>query len=447
MGNVTNICSDKTGTLTQNKMKVVAGTVGTSQLFNIGVAQTALDLEASSPEEISNASAAAAVPAGAFMGESLIDDVKEILKQSIVANSTAFEGPGEDGRQTFIGSQTETAMLTFVQDHLGIEPLSIERSNIKTVQLIPFDAKRQCMGTVVELDCMHRLYVKGASEVLLRKCTRAIEYSTEKGIWDTELTAEITESLNQIIKSYASHTLRTISLVYRDFEQWPPPGAQTMDGGEVIFEDILKDLVFFGLVGIRDPLREGAKEAVQACRKAGVTVRMVTGDNILTAKAIAKECGILCSTTTTTVTNSDISMEGPAFRALSTEERDQIIPNLKVLARSSPDDKRMLVTWLKERGEIVAVTGDGTNDAPALAAADVGLSMGISGTEIAREASSIVLMDDNFSSIVKAIMWGRAVNDAVKKFLQVYTFYLISYPNLAKTNPVHSSKLQSASPP
>jgi Ca2+-transporting ATPase len=192
-----------------------------------------------------------------------------------------------------------------------------------------------------------------------------------------------------------------------------------VDDGEVVFEDILKDLVFFGLVGIRDPLREGAREAVQACREAGAIVRMVTGDNILTAKAIAKECGILSPTPTPVASCSDIAMEGAEFRSLSTEERDRIIPNLKVLARSSPDDKRILVMRLKEMGEIVAVTGDGTNDAPALAAADIGLSMGISGTEIAREASSIVLLDDNFASIVKAIMWGRAVNDAVKKFLQV----------------------------
>ena len=425
MGNVTNICSDKTGTLTQNKMKVVVGTVGTTQFFNDThrISQIGIDLEALSPQEISAASAAVAVPAGAFNGRGFID-VKEMLKESIVANSTAFEGPGEDGQQTFIGSQTEAALLTFARDHLGAGPLSTERSNIKTVQLVPFDSKRQCMGTVIELDGMHRLYVKGASEVLLRKCTRIIQYST-KGVWDTELTTDNTESLNQIIASYASHSLRTISLVYCDFEQWPPPGARIMDDGEVVFEDILKDLVFFGLVGIRDPLREGAQEAVQACRKAGVIVRMVTGDNILTAKAIAKECGILSSTTTAMATTSDIAMEGPQFRALSREARDQIIPNLKVLARSSPEDKQTLVKRLKEMGEIVAVTGDGTNDAPALAAADIGLSMGISGTEVAREASSIVLMDDNFSSIIKAIMWGRAVNDAVKKFLQVLISHLI----------------------
>ena len=416
MGNVTNICSDKTGTLTQNKMKVVVGMVSTTQLFNNdGVFQTAIDLEAASPQEISAASAAVAVPIGGFMGGTLIDEVKEMLKQSIVANSTAFEGPGQDGQQTFIGSQTETALLTFARDHLSIGLLSTERSNIKIIQLIPFEAKRQCMGTVVELDGVHRLYVNGASEVLLRKCTRSMQFSAEKGVWNTELTADNAGFLNWIITSYASHSLRTISLVYRDFEQWPPAGARILDDGEVVFEDMLQDLVFFSIVGIRDPLREGAKEAVQACHKAGAVVRMVTGDNILTAKAIAKECGIL-STTTTRI---DIAMEGSDFRALSTKEMDRIIPNLKVIARSSPGDKQILVTRLQEIGEIVAVTGDGTNDAPALVAADIGLSMGISGTEIAREASSIVLMDDNFSSIVKAIMWGRAVNDAVKKFLQV----------------------------
>jgi Ca2+-transporting ATPase len=421
MGNVTNICSDKTGTLTQNKMKVVAGTVSTTQLFNdeIGVSHTAIDLEAASPQEISAASAAVSVPVGGFIGGNLIDEVKEMLKESIVANSTAFEGPGEDGQETFIGSQTETALLTFARDHLGIGVLSAERSNIKIVQLVPFEARRQCMGTVVELDSMYRLYVKGASEVLLRKCTRSMQFSAEKGVWDTELTTDDAEYLNRLITSYASHSLRTISLVYRDFERWPPPGAKVLEDGEVVFEDILKDLVFFGLVGIRDPLRDGAKEAVEACRKAGATVRMVTGDNILTAKAIAKECGILSSASRDNAANNDVVMEGSEFRALSPEDMDRIIPNLKVIARSSPDDKRILVTHLKQMGEIVAVTGDGTNDAPALAAADIGLSMGISGTEIAREASAIVIMDDNFASIVKAIMWGRAVNDAVKKFLQV----------------------------
>jgi Ca2+-transporting ATPase len=144
---------------------------------------------------------------------------------------------------------------------------------------------------------------------------------------------------------------------------------------------------------------------------------MVTGDNVLTAKAIATECGIF--------TPGGIVMEGPRFRSLSPSQMDQIIPRLQVLARSSPEDKRILVKRLKELGEIVAVTGDGTNDGPALKMADVGFSMGIAGTEVAKEASSIILMDDNFASIVKAIMWGRCVSDAVKKFLQVHAFNIV----------------------
>src|SRR5690606_5674873 len=144
-------------------------------------------------------------------------------------------------------------------------------------------------------------------------------------------------------------------------------------------------------------------DAVADCIKAGIFVRMVTGDNIVTARAIATECGIY--------TPGGVVMEGPRFRQLTKAQMDQVIPRLQVLARSSPEDKRILVKRLKELGETVAVTGDGTNDGPALKMADVGFSMGIAGTEVAKEASAIILMDDNFASIVKAIMWGRAVND------------------------------------
>jgi Ca2+-transporting ATPase len=169
-------------------------------------------------------------------------------------------------------------------------------------------------------------------------------------------------------------------------------------------------MTFLGMVGIQDPLRDGVFDAVKACQMAGVTIRMVTGDNKLTAQAIAKECGILQP--------NSIVMEGPEFRNLSKLQQDEIIPKLHVLARSSPEDKRILVKRLKDKNETVAVTGDGTNDAPALKMADVGFSMGIAGTEVAKEASAIILMDDNFTSIVKALKWGRAVNDAVKRFLQ-----------------------------
>ena len=176
------------------------------------------------------------------------------------------------------------------------------------------------------------------------------------------------------------------------------------------FGDVFKDLTWLGVVGIQDPVRQGVPEAVKACARAGVKVVMVTGDNLETAIAIAKECGIL--------TEDGIVMEGAKFRALNQFVLHETVPNLCVLARSSPQDKKKLVKAFKATGHVVAVTGDGTNDAPALKAADVGFSMGITGTEVAKEASDIILMDDNFSSIVKALAWGRTINDAVKKFLQ-----------------------------
>ena len=170
-------------------------------------------------------------------------------------------------------------------------------------------------------------------------------------------------------------------------------------------------MTLVAIVGIQDPLQEGVKDSVARCQAAGIIVRMVMGDNLLTAKAIARECGILME--------DGLVMDGYSFRKLGVVGINQIIPCLQVLAWSSPEDKKILVKAFQASGEIIAVTRDGTNDAPALKMADVGFSMSLTSTEVAKEASDIVLMDDNFSSIVKAVMWGRAVNDAVRKFLQV----------------------------
>ncbi|KAL1955127.1 hypothetical protein VTO42DRAFT_8991 [Malbranchea cinnamomea] len=407
MGNATTICSDKTGTLTQNKMTVVAGTFGTKTRF---CAEHSSQDESDQRQNSSGERRSGNTSPPECIA-TLSSDTKQLLLQSIALNSTAFEGE-DNGVKTFIGSKTETALLNFARDHLGLGSVNEERSNAEIVQLVPFDSGRKCMAVVVKMPGgVYRLLVKGASEILISKCTKIVKDPT-RDLTASSLSQDNRTSLEKTISTYASQSLRTIGLIFRDFEQWPPKGVPTEedDPSYASFDAVFKEMTFLGVVGIQDPLRPGVAESVLQCQKAGVFVRMVTGDNIITAKAIAQSCGIF--------TPGGVAMEGPVFRKLSPYQMNQIIPRLQVLARSSPEDKKILVSRLQKLGETVAVTGDGTNDAPALKTADVGFSMGIAGTEVAKEASAIILMDDNFNSIVRAIAWGRAVNDAVKKFLQ-----------------------------
>ncbi|OKL58574.1 hypothetical protein UA08_06275 [Talaromyces atroroseus] len=410
MGNATSICSDKTGTLTQNKMTVIASSVGINS-------RSAEGSSSSLTEYIRNLSPA----------------VKSILKQSIVVNSTAFEADDS----SFVGSRTESALLTLAREALGMGPVEVERSNARVEYLVPFDSSRKCMISVVHLENdKYRAYVKGASEILLRSCTRALD-SPETGVSPIPHSDDAMSNVQEIISKYAARSLRTITLAYRDFDTWPPSNGIDISGDvDIAVDRILQNLTFLAVMGIQDPLRDGVPDAIQMCAKAGVTVRMVTGDNLLTAKSIASEAGIITD-------SKDIAMDAAEFRTLEKPRQIELIPHLKVLARSTPDDKRILVKRLKEMGEIVAVTGDGTNDAAALTAADVGFSMGISGTEVAREASSIVLLDDNFASIVKAIMWGRAVNDAVRKFLQFQITITITSVGLTFVSAVANGNEQS----
>jgi Ca2+-transporting ATPase len=416
MGNATTICSDKTGTLTQNKMSVVSGTLGTALRFGdrklkSSPASAPLDDGTKGKQTIdSPVENSEDVSATEFVS-TLSKEVKEVLEQSIIQNTTAFEGP-EGGPDPFIGSKTETALLGFAHDHLGMGSLQTARANATIVQVVPFDSAIKCSAVVAKLgDGRYRMYVKGASEILLAKCDKIVSDAT-KELTAVPLSEDNQDTLEQVITTYASRSLRTIGLIYRDFESWPPRESRKNedDPSQAVFQDLFNKMTFLAIVGIQDPLRDGVREAVRDCQGAGVYVRMVTGDNVMTAKAIAEDCGILVP--------GGLVMEGPTFRKLSKRDMDAAIPKLCVLARSSPEDKRKLVKRLKELGETVAVTGDGTNDAPALKTADVGFSMGIAGTEVAKEASAIILMDDNFASIVKALLWGRAVNDAVKKFLQ-----------------------------
>ncbi|KEZ41904.1 Calcium-transporting ATPase 2 [Scedosporium apiospermum] len=411
MGNATCICSDKTGTLTQNDMSVVVGMIGPDGKFS-ELPNTEKDLSPpKAPGSAASVSgitmAQASLPGSKALTNSLSPAVKELVKDSVALNSTAFESDGVAASEVFIGSSTETALLKFARNHLGMGPLNEERTSSVVVEMVPFDSSRKWMAAVVKLaDGRHRLFVKGAAEMVLRMATTIIS-SPKEGLQAQELTQDLESRVLETVHGYAMDMLRPITIAYKDLDA-NDKTLDNLDSDEL--DKFVQDLTFIGIFGIQDPLRPEVVKSVRQCQEAGVFVRMVTGDSFLTAKSIASKCGIY--------TAGGIAMDGPTFRRLSPSQLDAIIPRLQVLARASPEDKLTLVSHLKGMGETVAVTGDGTNDALALKAADVGFAMGIQGTETAKEAASIILLDDNFASIVKALSWGRTVNAAVKKFLQ-----------------------------
>lgn len=380
MGNATAICSDKTGTLTQNKMTVTEGTL----------AEEKFESQEEAREWSNNVDKETVLP---------------LIFETIALNSTAFEGKDENGKPDFVGSKTECALLGFSKS-LGSQYDDL-RHDATIAKVYPFASKRKTMTTISKTkensaksssQADYRIHVKGASEIVLGTCTQYIDNKGQTAPLDEEAATKF----NSLISEYADKALRTIALAYRDISK--SQYKKISDD-----EPPLEKLTLIGIVGIMDPLRPGVVESVTAFREAGVFVRMITGDNLNTAKAIARNAGIL--------TKGGIAMSGPELRAMSVEEQRKVIPRLQVLARSSPTDKTIVVTRLQEQDQVVGMTGDGTNDGPALKLADVGFSMGIAGTEVAKEASDIILMDDNFNSILKALMWGRAVNDGVRKFL------------------------------
>ncbi|ODQ79153.1 hypothetical protein BABINDRAFT_162208 [Babjeviella inositovora NRRL Y-12698] len=427
MGGATAVCSDKTGTLTENRMRVVKGLLGESEFSD----SHSTEHDAQEPLVTSLALAPLLDPA-----------LTQNILKNIIVNSTAFENTKSDvtvttpkgkwyqktqppplstDSESYLGNKTETALLLLAENTFGAfktQPLAARRDAARAdvVQTIPFESLRKWGGIVCRTATGHRFFVKGASEIVLAHAGFRCSAGGEISALDAPLTAFYARKVEQ----FATAALRTLALAHRDFPGvWPPrelinPAFSTTDADpELLFG--AAQLVVDTVVGIQDPLRAGVPLAVEQCQKAGVTVRMVTGDNLITAKSISLGCGIL---TPEDARLPESCMEGPAFRKLSAARRLEIVPHLRVLARSSPEDKKILVQTLKNMGEVVAVTGDGTNDAPALKLADVGFSMGIAGTEVAREASDIILMTDDFSAIVKAIVWGRTVATSIKKFIQ-----------------------------
>ncbi|XP_039504613.1 plasma membrane calcium-transporting ATPase 2 isoform X3 [Pimephales promelas] len=391
MGNATAICSDKTGTLTTNRMTAVQCFVGDFHYKTI-------------PEPSS-------IPAKTL----------EILVNAIALNSAyttkILPADKEGGLPKQVGNKTECGLLGLVLDlKRDYQTVRNQIPEEKLYKVYTFNSSRKSMSTVIKLpDGNFRMYSKGASEIILKKCALILNDVGETRVFRPR---DRDEMVKKIIEPMACDGLRTICVAYRDFSGNPEPNWEDEN-------NILTDLTAICVVGIEDPVRPEVPDAILKCQRAGITVRMVTGDNINTARAIAIKCGIIQPG------EDFLCIDGKEFNRRIRNEKgeveqeriDKVWPKLRVLARSSPTDKHTLVkgiidSTLVDQRQVVAVTGDGTNDGPALKKADVGFAMGIAGTDVAKEASDIILTDDNFSSIVKAVMWGRNVYDSISKFLQ-----------------------------
>lgn len=414
MGGADMICSDKTGTLTQNKMTL--NCFWNEKLINIDTYTNNQDLLNYVPKTAC-----------------------ERFKQALSCNSSATLRP-------LTGSKTEIALLEFMErvsvDFEKVQEMFIPKGAIK----FPFSSQRKRMSTVI-IDSTsstgRTMLLKGASEFILASCTKFYSFEMDTV---SSMTSDLKQQTEQAIKNMADSALRTIGIAFKEVSE---NDDFTTKDEKNVFEIEKRDFTLIAILGIKDILRPEVPGAVAKCRRAGIKVRMVTGDNVDTATAIAKECGIITPGDT-----KSLVLEGSKFQEIiggvvckkcRTKEcdcprdkatalkkkltvREDVIQNkeafievykhLDVMARSRPEDKYALVTGLKECKHVVAVTGDGTNDAPALKKADVGFAMGIAGTEVAREAAAIILLDDNFNSIIKAAMWGRNIYDSIKKFLQ-----------------------------
>ncbi|KAH1258059.1 hypothetical protein AAZX31_03G117600 [Glycine max] len=374
MGSASCICTDKTGTLTTNKMVVTKAWI-CEKAMQIKGTESANELKTCTSEGVIN-----------------------ILLQAIFQNTSAeVVKDDKNGKDTILGTPTESALLEFGCLLSADFDAYAQRREYKILKVEPFNSVRKKMSVVVGLpNGGVRAFCKGASEIILKMCDKTIDCNGEV----VDLPEDGANNVSDVINAFASEALRTICLAFKEINETHEPNSIPDSGYTLI-----------ALVGIKDPVRPGVKEAVQTCMAAGITIRMVTGDNINTAKAIAKECGLL--------TEGGLAIEGPDFRDLSPEQMKDVIPRIQVMARSLPLDKHKLVTNLRKMfGEVVAVTGDGTNDAPALREADIGLAMGIAGTEVAKENADVIIMDDNFMTIVNVVKWGRAVYINIQKFVQ-----------------------------
>ncbi|GKV20405.1 hypothetical protein SLEP1_g30536 [Rubroshorea leprosula] len=337
----------------------------------------------------------------AYVGDKKIDPpdsssqlsqtLTSLLVEGIAQNSNGSVFTPEGGGDVEVsGSPTEKAILNW-GIKLGMK-FDAVRKESSIIHVIPFNSEKKRGGVAIRLpDSKVHIHWKGAAEIVLAACTQYLDANDNLLAIDENKGA----FFRNAIEDMATHSLRCVAIAYRSYESERVPTDEEELTRWALPED---DLVLLAIVGIKDPCRPGVRDSVRLCQIAGVKVRMVTGDNLKTAKAIALECGILESDADTSEPNL---IEGKVFRALTEAQREEFAEKISVMGRSSPNDKLLLVQALRKKGHVVAVTGDGTNDAPALHEADIGLSMGISGTEVAKESSDIIILDDNFSSVVK----------------------------------------------
>ncbi|MCC8172423.1 MAG: calcium-translocating P-type ATPase, PMCA-type [Parabacteroides sp.] len=363
MGAATVICTDKTGTLTKNQMSVYQ-----TQFYGL-------------------------------KNQALADnELSELIEEGIAANTTAFLDLSEgEGKIKTLGNPTEAALLLWLHQ-AGRDYLQL-RENTLVISQLTFSTERKYMATEVDSPLLKKkiLYVKGAPEIVLGKC-RTVR--TETGL---KPVTEEKAAIEAQLLAYQNQAMRTLGFAYKELDN----GASCIADGTLT----CNDLVFLGIVAISDPVREDVPAAVKACNDAGIKVKIVTGDTPGTAKEIGRQIGLWLPGDT-----ERNHITGTEFAALTDEEALDRVQDLKIMSRARPTDKQRLVQLLQQKKEIVAVTGDGTNDAPALNYANVGLSMG-SGTSVAKEASDITLLDDSFRSIAAAVMWGRSVYLNIQRFI------------------------------
>ncbi len=425
IGSATVICSDKTGTLTQNKMRV-------ARLFWDGVTRDRGAADWVQPD------AAAPWPRDGRPLDWLV------LNAAVNSTANLEEKPGKNGQVSpllvTVGNSTEGSLLQWISE-AGLIYHKL-RGQFPPIFQVHFSSERKRMTTVVRAGAGLVVLVKGSPEWILQQST---QYQTADGAtvpWTSEARAAVMAAL----RDSAGQAMRTLAFAHAELPSHFPGDG---DAIRLRFSELEAGLVFDGFAAINDPLREDVKEAVAQCRKAGIEVKMITGDNVETAGAIAYDVGLIDRRDGPVDEPGAVVLTSPKFNewfkemeeskslgiAAKTEELAARLADLRVLARAQPLDKYKMVELLQSRQQVVAVTGDGTNDAPALKKADVGLAMGITGTEVAKEASKIVLLDDSFATIVKAVRWGRSLYENIQRFLQFQLTINVSALTIAFLGP------------